>query len=110
MGDSGEGGRGVFVASDIHGGSWRERGRPGVERLSLSKREAVRVVSLGCRNAVGGGSTRSLVLENRPRVVDDDLVDGPGKRLYVDWGLTASLLCQEGRRMGPEGFTGEPSV
>lgn len=80
MGDSGEGGSGVFVASnvlDVSGGPWRERGRPGVERLPKSKREVTGVGSLGARNAVGGGSTRSVVPENRPRVVEDDLVEDP---------------------------------
>lgn len=61
----------------------------------------------------GEGSTRSVVLENRPRVVEEDLVDDPdGTGLYVVWGLTVSLACQEGRRIGPEteGLTEEPSV
>lgn len=84
MGNSGEGGSGVLVASDvldddIHGGPWRDRGRPGVERLPKSKREVVVVVVVGGgRNAVGGdSSTRSVVLVNRPRIVEDDLVDDP---------------------------------
>jgi hypothetical protein len=79
----------VLVASDvldIHGRPWRERGRPDIERLPKSKREVVGVSSWGGRNAVGGGgSNRSVALENRPRVVEEDLVDGPdGEGLYVD--------------------------
>ena len=58
---------------DGHGGPWRERGRPGVERLPKSKRDIVGAGSLGGRNAEGGnGSTRSVVLGNRPRVDEPD--------------------------------------
>lgn len=44
MGDSGEGGSGVLVASDVldvHEGPCRGRGRPDIERLPKSKREVV---------------------------------------------------------------------
>jgi len=88
MGDSGEGGSGVLVANDVldvHGGPWRERGRPDIERLPKSKCDVVGVGSWGGLNAVGGGGSTRSVLENRPRVVEDDLVDDPdGKVLYVD--------------------------
>ena len=75
----------MFVAGDVldgHGEPWRERGRPGVERLPKSKRD-VGTDSLAGRNAEGGNaSTRcSVVLGNRPRVLeDDDLVDEPDCR------------------------------
>ena len=113
MGDSGEGGSGMLEAGEVfdgHGEPWRERGRPGVERLPKSKREGVGTDSLAGRNAEGGNaSTRcSVVLGNRPRVVEDDLVDEPDCKLL--YGLTVSLICQEGRREGAEGFTEEPSV
>lgn len=66
-GDSGEGGSGVLIDGEVldgHGGPWRERERPGVERPPKSKREIVGAGSLGGRNAEGGsGSTRSDALE-----------------------------------------------
>lgn len=81
MGDSGEGGSGVFVADDMldgHGRPWRERGRPGVERLPKSKRDVVGTDSIGERNEEGAnGSTRSVALGNRPRIEEGDLVDEP---------------------------------
>ena len=81
MGDSGEGGSAMFVAGDVldgHGEPWIERGRPGVERLPKSKRD-VGTDSLVGRNAEGGNtSTRcSVVLGNRPRDEEDDLVGEP---------------------------------